>query len=1374
MASVLRIGIKFFFVGVALVVVLIGGALLALRSDAGRDLACGWILDWVNEAIPGEILVGRCAALGPAFVALEDTVVRDPSKRTILSVDRIEAEPNLLALLRATIEIEAVRAQRPALELVDYGDELAIVAAFVAPNGTSSADDDPNTDIALVFGSIEITNGRLSSLPDDRIVEHIEVRTSLAWKERVVLEVEQLEANLLQRGESVAWLRDGAGALRFGDDAKIDAQASIEGLGANAEVDAHFEGDSQRFSLDTAAKTLGGRLEAHAVNDAGQVEANLVITGIRAGDAISSLRGTIDGRLDAELSFSEPIPARDALLRIDATAELSAQALEVSEIRADSLELHGRMEGPLSAPYLYASVDAHQVELQGESLQSLRFVIEGRDGSYRARGQAPLPNGWLVGVNLDSEVDWPRISLDGDVSLAGSPLSPLEAKVSRLVIQSGERVSAQEVTVVGRGIDLQARGRYDLDGALDVSARLRTMDLSRLGGAFGSPMALEGALRGTARATGTRQAPELSARFHLADGSLEGVRIASLRTEVDYNATQRRAETRGSATVGEGGEVSFEVRADLSSAEDLEVALTQAHYDATLRVESLSANVVSRLVDGMPEADGTIASKMSARGSLDDLALRAAAYGDDISFSSSAPVDLYLEATLDDGEASARVEAASHEGTAAIAAARAHLNPKRLANQGAAAEILARPWAISLQVPEQPLAALPIELGPPTSARGSLQASFSGDSGFMRGDFDVDLRFPERAPAEVEACEERRPARVRMTAKLRNQATAIELIGYVAHEKILDAHAETQTPVETWIERGWPARWPSMQARVDLEPVALGTVPFVCRRATGELRADLQATNLFEAAQQIALRMESEGLSIRDSTPVNAIVRVEADAQQARAEAGVESNERKLVRVEAEAPIELQDGPVPIGLGTGSAQLSADFDDAPLALLLAPVPVVSRPEGQLGGHLSVAGDAQDPSQWELRGEIDLAGASMTLRDPFLRLDDVDADLTLHRDRWVVESLTVHDREGRIEAQGSIGVSGWKPRDVALTLDANDYPLRREGVSLATMNGQIEITGELSGDPRVIRIELGQEVSLALPDEFRYGVQSLAQHPLVIYEGQPGFDRTLNVEEALERHRRGLPAEEEGAPLIAHVTSSEPFWVRRADFAFQLTTDLEVHSEQERLWLQGEVGLRRGFLSVLNKNFDLESGTLRFTGSTPIDPTVDLTANHRLRSGYVVTIDAEGRLSELDLTFSTDAPGANTNAEVIALLLGVSRHGPGDQRAASQTRSVLAGLTAGLVGSVARRELGQYAPIIAVESEGTGDTTRVRAGVAVGDLIPEEWQDVLLGVYVEGMLAGSEDGPRGGFLLELLFPHHLSTTTTYEQPDNWSLDFLWQP
>lgn len=1372
---ILRIGIKALCAVVAIVALAVGAALLLLQTERGRQIACGWLLGVVNDSIPGRIEVDRCVALSPARLSLDGASVRDPGSRVVLTVDRIEAEPRLSALLTGTIELERARADRPLLRLVDHGDELAIVSAFV-PSTDTDDEDESDVGIALVFGLIEVTDGRLADLPDGRSIEDIQVKTSLTWIEDVVLEVQDVGGELVQDGEPVVQLRDGTGSLRFGDRAEIDARALVRGRGLTGKLDARFEGSSEAFSIDATATTLGGRIDARATNASGEVEAHLEATNLHLGDAIAQARGTVGGQLEATLGFSDPALDLDSLEQIEADASFEVTSLSLQEVRADSCEVRARIEGTFPAPHLHVSIDANQIESRGETVERLALVIEGEGGRYRARGRAPLPNGWLVGIDVDSGVDWPRVVLDGEVSLARAPLSPLTAELSGLVFRASESISADSVTLIGQGIDLVARGRYALDGATDVSFRLRTLDLDRLSRALDLPQRMEGDLHGSGHVRGTPTRPELRAGFRLDSGSVEGVSIESLETRILYDTNAGAAETQLSAVLEKQGELSFRARAALSAAKDPTVALARARYDAQLMLEALPVGSFGRLIDGFPSAEGTISAEMTARGEVEELDFQVAAHGHEISTGSFSATDVYLEATLDDGKGNARLEAASREGTTAVVTAAAHVILPELAGEGATA-VLSRPWELTLHVPEQPLVALPIEIRTPTSARGSIDARASGDSASIRADVEVDVRFPTDEATSDEprrACERQMPARVRMHAQLRDRSTEIEWLGYLAHEKVLRAYARAPTPIYEWIERGLPPRWPTVQARLDLEPVALGAVPILCRQATGELRAQLEATGLFDPAQQIKLRLESHGLAMGDASPVDAVVRAEANAARATAKVDLASNQRELLQLDARAPIALRQGAAPLGLGAGPVEVSADFDDAPLSLLLAPVPTVSRPEGRLDGHLTLTGEAQDPSTWALRGVIQLADASMTLRDPFLRLDQVDADLELETDRWVIRSLSAHDRDGRIAADGTIAISEWKPEEVALTLEANRYPLRREGIPMADLSGQIEVVGDLTADPRVLRMKLGKDVSLALPDELRYGVQSLTPHPFVIYEGEPGFDRSLSVEEALRKHTQGAPLEQDAKPLIVHVTSSEPFWVRRHDFAFQLGTDLEVHSEEDALRLQGEVELRRGFLVMLNKNFDLKSGTIQFTGATPIDPTVDLSATHRLRSGYVVTIDVEGRVSEPELTFSSDAPGANTNAEIVALLLGVSRHGPGDEQAEDQTRSVLAGLTAGLVGSLARRELGQYAPIIAVESEGTAETTRVRAGVTVGDLIPDEWQDVLLGVYVEGMLAGSEEGPRGGFLLELLFPHHLSTTTTYEQPDNWSLDLLWQP
>lgn len=1354
----------------------VGAALLVLHTDRGRGLVCSSLLEALNEAIPGEILVEQCAALTPGLIRLEGVRVHDPAGREIAHADAVEAEPDLRALLMGTIRFKKANLETPSLRLIDHGEDLAIASAFAAPTHTTDEDEE-SPEFSITFGVIEVASGTLTDLPKALSLRNISGRTSLAVGETVSLDVKEVRTEVLHEQETIVRLLDARGALSFGDEADIRVQATLEAQGSQAELNIAFDGPLESSVLSATAKTLGGQIELSAENDAGRVEAHLKAASLDLSNTPFAANGVARGELDAVADFSETIPSVETLERVNAHGSIGFTALALSEMQAEELTIEARIEGRLPTPEAHLVVKADGVEVQGNLIRSLRLTVHGQDGRYHVSGRAPLPNGWIVGLDFGAGIDGARYRLDGKVSLANAPLSPVVAKFSQLVIQPSKSVSVHSLLVTGDGVEARAQGRYGFDGGSDISFDLRSMDLANMKEAFGLGPQLKGTLSGAGRFRGTRDKPELEAKFRLDEGAIESVPIGSLTAAIGYTTLRRAAEADLRVDLGENGELVLRTDARLERAGSVSRALRAARYDARLVIDSLSASVLSRLIEAFPAVDGTISSEITARGELDGPDIDIDMHGRRISSASFPSADVHLEAALERGDLHARFEAVTNEGGTMVATTKAQVNLRDLFSDGGAASILDKPWEVSVQIPEQRWSVLPVEVQLPTPARVSLNVQAKGGEGPIFADIDADVRMPggpSNSAVQPAICSAAEPARIRARARLRDEQTNIEVEGYLARKHILRAEAQAETPLLAWIRSGFPSKWPVAQARLELDSVTLGSVPIVCEHAQGELQAQFEATGLFNPSQQMSLRLEARKLFVDNDTPVHVLAEAEATATSATVEVGIHAQEQELAHFFAHAPIDVRTAGKPIGLGAGEISASADFEDAPLSVLLAPVPAVARPSGHLDGHLTVSGDAKDLSTLKMRGAVQLTGASMTLKDPFVRLDKVDADLQIEPDRLVVKSIFVEDRDGSIEAHGMIGLSEWEPSEVALTLEADEYPLRRAGVIVATFNGQAELRGDLRTDPRVLRMELGKEVSLVLPEELLYGVQDLGQHPLVIYEGQPGFDDSLSVQEALEKHTQGEAEEEEGAPLIVHVTSTKPLWVRRTDFSVQLSVDLEVHSEERATWIQGDVDMRRGFLVLLNKNFDVQSGTIRFTGATPIDPTVDLSAKHRLRSGYAVTIQVEGRVSSPELTFSSDAPNANTNAEIIALLLGTSRQGAGSQEASSQTRSVLAGLTAGLVGSLARRELGQYAPIIAVESGGTGETTGIRAGFLIGDLIPEAWQDVLLGIYVEGVLAGSEQGPRGGFLLELLFPHQLSTATTYEQPDNWSLDFLWQP
>lgn len=188
------------------------------------------------------------------------------------------------------------------------------------------------------------------------------------------------------------------------------------------------------------------------------------------------------------------------------------------------------------------------------------------------------------------------------------------------------------------------------------------------------------------------------------------------------------------------------------------------------------------------------------------------------------------------------------------------------------------------------------------------------------------------------------------------------------------------------------------------------------------------------------------------------------------------------------------------------------------------------------------------------------------------------------------------------------------------------------------------------------------------------------------------------------------------------------------------------------------------------------GSLVFSGGATADPTIDLTATHTLEGDDTVTVFMTGRLRQPEIRFATNIPSIESEAEIIQLL--VYGRGGSRQTAEGEAAAALGALTAGLLSSLTRRELGHVLPRFAIESR-AGQGTRVRAGIQADDLIPGFLRGAVRSAHVEGFVGSSEGAEgaattTGGVLLELYFPYHLVTSGAFEQPDNWSVDLTWEP
>jgi hypothetical protein len=235
-------------------------------------------------------------------------------------------------------------------------------------------------------------------------------------------------------------------------------------------------------------------------------------------------------------------------------------------------------------------------------------------------------------------------------------------------------------------------------------------------------------------------------------------------------------------------------------------------------------------------------------------------------------------------------------------------------------------------------------------------------------------------------------------------------------------------------------------------------------------------------------------------------------------------------------------------------------------------------------------------------------------------------------------------------------------------------------------------------------------------------------------------------------------------------------VRREDFAVKLSAQLTASRKAGQLRITGPVILRRGYLQLLGKVFELQDRSrLEFVGSDPPDPVLDIQAQAKNRGqSQSVTVKITGRAQAPVLEFLVDDRTVSAGEAAETLFASGATTGT----AKSQVQSFVSGLSSGVLALSARTELGEMMPILLVEPGTETSASRVRAGFELDSLVPAALAKFIRGVYVEGIIASGsgeqQQDTGGGVLLELYLPHDLVTSGQYGPGETWSLDLGWEP
>lgn len=310
----------------------------------------------------------------------------------------------------------------------------------------------------------------------------------------------------------------------------------------------------------------------------------------------------------------------------------------------------------------------------------------------------------------------------------------------------------------------------------------------------------------------------------------------------------------------------------------------------------------------------------------------------------------------------------------------------------------------------------------------------------------------------------------------------------------------------------------------------------------------------------------------------------------------------------------------------------------------------------LGGE--VRGSLRAP---ELALTLETRGAETALPDLGLSLHEVELKGRFEGERLVVDRFALATSTGavdlvpsRVEATGSVDLQGGELGriDAALRLDRAWLIARAE--TRARLSGDLQ----LAYDDDALDLRGGVRLDdgyLRLGERFFAGARSTRLDPDIeiirsggvaaapeLLPGGPGFVFRPMVDVDLDRHAR--------------IDLAMPMQGGYGDLARSLTTlsvrsdvdgELQLSHKSGELRVSGEVTTEKGRADVLGRPFEIQEGTIAFTGADYTAPILDLSATHHSTYGDIaVAIGGIPRAPTLE--FSSDDIGDDDILAVLVL------------------------------------------------------------------------------------------------------------------------------
>ncbi|MFC0387865.1 translocation/assembly module TamB domain-containing protein [Muricoccus vinaceus] len=977
----------------------------------------------------------------------------------------------------------------------------------------------------------------------------------------------------------------------------------------------------------------------------------------------------------------------------------------------------------------------------------------GATARVEGSGTVSLPSGG--GVGLDAT---------GTAALAGfvpAPVSDLRFVV-RTSPGEGGATRIDHARVASAAAAAEAQGTVGT--SLDVAFSAEVKDAATLGALVPASVGWEG-ITARGAVTGTSAAPELSL-----DATLNGprlpapapgllgpaptLRLRANRERVHELAINGRAVTlRAEGSYGETLDLTLDAALAAEDVPDLSV---RGRLTAQARVTGPAADPAVALSANSPT--------LSAYGrTIEALTLEAA-----LPRATVPAGRLNLSARLQGLALSAEARAAQDGDVLRVDALRAALGPARLEGSGSfdtrqalgTAELLLEAADLA---PLSPVAGTPLGGGLRLSAKLAPQ----GPEGARRQGIEADLRADrlQAGGAEVNGTVQARgtDAALDLQAELRAfeaRATLRARLSLDQPEKRVELTALDVQRQQLGLRLASPATivlapgGAISTAGLSLQGRPGGTLRLAGRWGpdTADLRATiaslpLSLANIFAPDPPLAGTLSGEvrlsgpvsrpgidgelrGTGLKAGAPwargipegtLQATARMRGETLETRAELRLGPALR--LNLEAQLPSDFA-GPI-------SARLRGTTD---LGVLAGPFLIggANRVAGTVAIDAQAAGTVAAP---RISGTARLSGGLVRNLEYGVALRNIQGTVRGDMDRIVVEGITARAGPGTLTARGDIRPFE-EGQPIELTVSGTDLQPVTSDLLRGAFDTQMRLSGSIGTGMRLAGSITTRGLTIGIPEGLPGGVAEIGE-VREIGRGAPAPARGPGRSGG--RGPQAAAATEGAAPLALDITFDAPrqVYLRGRGLDVELGGNVRIGGTVSAPVADGELRLRRGNLTVLDRRLNFERGVLRFQGDVA-SPDIDLLATSRAGTTTInVNVTGTPRAPKIEFTSSPELP----QDEVLARLIFNRSADKLSPFQIAQLARVLSGALSGGQEDPVSGVLGRVSRTLGLDRLGIGSGASGAPGVEAGGYLGR-------GIYLNVDPGATTGSPRVGVQIEL--------------------------